>query len=60
MLSGDSIADSQQREFVKRCLFKPQNALEEVRKFYEALTSSLIRRCSRKIGESYQVDAVSE
>jgi hypothetical protein len=60
MLSGDSVANSKQREFVKGCMFKPQNALDEVRKFYEAITLSLIRRYSRKIGDSYQVDIVRE
>jgi hypothetical protein len=60
MLSGDSVANAKQREFVKGCLFKPQNALDEVRKFYEAITLSLIRRYSRKIGKSYQVDIVRE
>jgi len=60
MLSGDSAANGQQREFVKGCLFKPQNALDEVRKFYEAITTSLIRRYSRRIGQSYQVDVVRD
>ncbi|KAG0652625.1 9,12-octadecadienoate 8-hydroperoxide 8R-isomerase [Hyphodiscus hymeniophilus] len=60
MLSGDSAANGQQRNFVKGCLFKPQNALDEVRKFYEAITTSLVRRYSRKIGDSYQIDVVRE
>lgn len=60
MLSGDSAANGQQREFVKGCLFKPKNALDEVRKFYEAITLSLIRRYSRRIGGSYQVDVVRD
>jgi hypothetical protein len=60
MLSGDSTANGQQREFVKGCLYKPENALDEVRKFYEAITLSLIRQYSRKLGGSYQVDVVRE
>lgn len=52
MLSGDSVANGKQREFVKSCLYKPENALDEVRKFYEAITLSLIQRHSHKIGDS--------
>jgi hypothetical protein len=60
MLSGDSTANAQQRVFVKGCLFKPENALDEVRKFYEAITFNFIRQNSHKIGGSYQVDVVRE
>jgi hypothetical protein len=60
MLSGDSTANGQQREFVKGCLYKPENALDEARKFYEAITLNLIRKYSRKLGDSYQVDVVRE
>jgi hypothetical protein len=60
MLSGDSKANSQQRAFVKGCLYRPENALNEVRKFYEATTLSLIHQYSRKLGGSYQVDVVRE
>ncbi|KAI1917442.1 hypothetical protein LOZ39_000434 [Ophidiomyces ophidiicola] len=60
MLSGDLKANSQQREFVKKCLFEPRNYLEEVQKFYEAVTSSFLREYSKKAGNSYQVDVVQD
>jgi hypothetical protein len=60
MLSGDSPANTQQRVFVRECLYKPERALEEVRRFYESSTEKFIRQYSRKIGGSYQVDIVAE
>lgn len=60
MLSGDSLANAQQREFVKACLYKPESGLAEVRQFYESKTESLIRQHSRKVGGTYQVDIVAE
>jgi hypothetical protein len=60
MLSGDTPADTEQRNFVKGCLYSPEKGLEEVRQFYESITAKLIRRNSRNIGESYQVDIVKE
>ncbi|RFU32995.1 hypothetical protein B7463_g3353, partial [Scytalidium lignicola] len=58
MLSGDAPANTEQRDFVRQCLYSPQNGLEEVRQFYETITAKLFRQHSRKIGESYQVDIV--
>ncbi|CAH0021704.1 unnamed protein product [Clonostachys rhizophaga] len=60
MLSGDTPADTEQRNFVKGCLYSPEKGLEEVRQFYESITAKLIRRNSRNIGESYQVDIVKD
>ncbi|KAH8800451.1 heme peroxidase family protein [Xylogone sp. PMI_703] len=60
MLSGDAPANSEQRDFVKQCLYSPEDSLEEVRQFYESITAKLFRQHSRKIGESYQVDIVRD
>ncbi|EAS28473.3 fatty acid oxygenase [Coccidioides immitis RS] len=60
MLSGDSKANAEQREFVSKCLFEPKKGLEEVRKFYEAVTLNFLRKHGRKAGNTYQVDAVRE
>lgn len=60
MLSGDKPANTEQRNFVKGCLYKPENALDEVRSFYEKTTTDLIRKYSRKLGNSYQLDVVKE
>lgn len=60
MLSGDSIADANQRLFVDKCLYTPKDALDEVRRFYEDATSSLLQKYSRKLGPYYQVDVVRE
>ncbi|KAH7009651.1 heme peroxidase family protein [Ilyonectria destructans] len=60
MLSGEAPANTEQRNFVQKCLYSPENGLEEVRQFYEAITAKLLRQHSRKIGESYQVDIVRD
>jgi hypothetical protein len=60
MLSGDSPANARQREFVKGCLYKPKNVFDEVRRFYEATTVHFIRKYSRKLAGSYQVDVIRE
>ncbi|KAF9885228.1 hypothetical protein FE257_000588 [Aspergillus nanangensis] len=60
MLSGDSRADANQRVFVDQCLYTPQNALDEVRRFYEDATSKLLQTHSRKLGPYYQVDIVRD
>jgi hypothetical protein len=60
MLSGDLPANTQQRYFVNNCLYRPENGLAEVRKYYESVTSSLLRRHSNKLRGSYQVDIVRE
>jgi hypothetical protein len=60
MLSGDSSANAEQRAFVKDCLYKPTNGLDEVRQFYEDVTLELLHQWSRKLGSSYQVDIVRE
>ncbi|KAJ3453403.1 hypothetical protein MRS44_017650 [Fusarium solani] len=60
MLSGDALANAEQRQFVKQCLYSPEKGLEEVRQFYESITATLLRQHGRKIGESYQVDIVRD
>ncbi|GAB1202587.1 hypothetical protein APSETT445_001206 [Aspergillus pseudonomiae] len=60
MLSGDSSANAKQRVFVKDCLYKPTDGLEEVRKFYEDVTMDLLRQHSRKLGSTYQLDIVRD
>lgn len=60
MLSGDSKANNQQRDFVKKCLFEPKDALDEVRTFYEAVTLDFLHKYSKKARDIYQVDVVRE
>ena len=60
MLSGDSPANAEQRVFVKNAIYKPQGGLDEIRQFYEGITSKLIHENSRKLGEYYQIDVVRE
>jgi hypothetical protein len=60
MLSGDTPANTEQRGFVKQCLYSPESGLKEVRHFYESITAELFRQHSRKVGEFYQVDIVKE
>ncbi|KAL4724429.1 hypothetical protein ACLX1H_009043 [Fusarium chlamydosporum] len=49
MLSGDSPANAQQRTEVQKCLYSPENGLEQVKQFYEQVTANLIRQNSRRI-----------
>ncbi|KAL4894294.1 heme peroxidase [Aspergillus ambiguus] len=60
MLSGDSTADTNQRVFVGKCLYSPEDGLDEVRQFYEDATSKLLQQYSRKLGPYYQVDIVRD
>ena len=60
MLSGDSVANAEQRTFVAERLYRPSDTLDQVRQFYESITTDLIKRSSKKLGGSYQVDIVRE
>jgi len=60
MLSGDSPANAEQKVFVKNAVYKPQVGLDEIRQFYEGLTTKLIHENSRKLGDVYQLDVVRE
>ncbi|KAG8417322.1 hypothetical protein J3459_012415 [Metarhizium acridum] len=60
MLSGDAPANTEQRHFVQKCLYSPENGLEEVKQFYESITAKLIRQHSHKVGESHQMDIVRD
>ncbi|PKK42132.1 hypothetical protein CI102_14625 [Trichoderma harzianum] len=60
MLSSDTPANAQQRTKVQKCLYSPENGLEQVKQFYEQVTANLIRQNSRRIGGSYQIDVVKD
>ena len=60
MLSGDAPANAEQKKFVGQAVYAPQHGLEEVRQFYEALTTNLVQRESYRFGETYILDAVKE
>ncbi|KAL2793140.1 heme peroxidase [Aspergillus keveii] len=60
MLSGDSTANADQRTFVSERLYRPPDGLEQVQRFYEFITSDLIRQNSRKLGSSHQIDIVRD
>ncbi|EEP79774.1 hypothetical protein UREG_04620 [Uncinocarpus reesii 1704] len=60
MLSGDSEANAEQRDFVRKCLFDPKDALGQVREFYEEVTMNFLQKHSRKAGDLYQVDVVRD
>lgn len=61
MLSGDKPANAKQRKEMNAALYKPQDTLNEVRKFYETVTTDLIRKNKRKLGtQTYQIDIVQE
>ncbi|KAL3479234.1 heme peroxidase [Aspergillus californicus] len=60
MLSGDSAANAAQGDFVLGALYKPADALQQVQRLYESVTTDLIHRNSRKLGASYQIDIVRD
>ena len=60
MLSGDKPANAKQRAEVKEAIFRPTDIFDEVRRFYEDVTTDLIRKNGRKLGNSYQIDIVKE
>lgn len=61
MLSGDKPTNAKQRKEIDEAMYKPENTLEEVRKFYETVTEDLIQKNKRKLGnQTYQIDIVKE
>lgn len=60
MLSGDKPANAQQKSFVRNAVYGPQEGLDEVRQFYERITTDLVHQQSHKLRQQYQLDAVRE
>lgn len=60
MLSGDTPANASQKAFVKDAVYSPQNGLDEIRRFYEDITTKLIHENSRTLGDFNQLDVVRE
>ena len=58
MLSGDTAANATQRKDVQNAMYCPVNGMEQIRTFYEDLTTQLVvARSERLRGEWYQLDA---
>lgn len=60
MLSGDKPSNATQRKEVQEALYKPKDTLDDVRRFYETVTTDLIRKNRRALGQTYQIDIVKE
>lgn len=60
MLSGDLPANAEQKVFVKNAVYSPQNGLDEIRRYYEEITTKLIHENSRTLGNFIQLDVVRE
>lgn len=60
MLSGDKPSNAAERKQVQDALYRPTGTLEDVRRFYETVTTDLIRKNRRKLGQTYQIDIVKE
>ncbi|KAL1639238.1 hypothetical protein SLS58_008080 [Diplodia intermedia] len=60
MLSGDKPSNSKQRREVQEAMYRPNDTLQEVRKFYESVTQDLICKNKRKLGNVYQIDIVKD
>lgn len=60
MLSGDKPANAKQRNEIQDTMYRQNDTLEEVREFYETITTDLIRKSRRKLGQGYQIDIVKD
>ena len=60
MLGGDKPANAEQRRFVQEAMFTKAEDFFEIRKFYEAVTTKLIREHSKTLGGYWQLDAVKQ
>ena len=61
MLSGDKPANAEQRVYVKECLYRPKDGMDEVRKFYEATTEKILQKNSHKLSaDCCQIDIVKK
>jgi hypothetical protein len=61
MLSGDAPANAEQRKFVDNAVYCPKNhGQDEIRQFYETLTTKLVKKHSNKLRNTYTLDAVRE
>ncbi|KAL4933358.1 heme peroxidase [Aspergillus undulatus] len=60
MLGGDALANAEQRTYMAERMYRPTDAIEQIKQFYENITADLIWRTSKKLGDSYQVDLVRD
>lgn len=61
MLSGDGPQEAAQKSEVLNAVFCPIHWEDEVRKFYEDLTTQLVETKSERLrGDLFQLDAVRE
>lgn len=60
MLSGDQPVNTEQRRAVQEAMYQPKDTLEDVQNFYEKITTDLIMKKRRKLGDAYQIDIVQE
>lgn len=60
MLSGDKPWNAEQKKICLHALYDPQKGLEEIRQFYENITTSLIHDNRKKLRGFYQIDAVKD
>jgi hypothetical protein len=61
MLSGDGPQEATQKSEVLNAVFCPIHWEDEVRKFYEDLTTQLVETKSERLrGDLFQLDAVRE
>ncbi|KAI9829319.1 MAG: hypothetical protein M1819_006382 [Sarea resinae] len=60
MLSGDSPTNAEQKKFVSNAVYCPHDGLNEIRQYYEKLTTDLVLDKSHKLRHSYQLDVVAD
>ena len=60
MLSGDKPWNRDQKKHCEHALYDPCDGLDEIRKFYETITTKLVHDGSNKLRHCYQLDAVRD
>jgi len=60
MLSGDTPVQADQRKYMHKAIFQPQDWSQQVFDFYEWITTKLLKDKSYELGGMYMVDAVRD
>ncbi|KAH8668546.1 heme peroxidase [Xylariales sp. PMI_506] len=60
MLSGDKPWDTAQKSLCMHALYDPTTGLDQIRNFYNTVTTELIRKKSVKMRDYYQIDAIRD
>ena len=60
MVNGEAPENAEKRSFAHHAMYEHRDSLDEIRHFYETITSKLVRENSLKLRNTHQLDAVRE